>query len=212
MHRFQTIRENYDCLSRWYDLVEGWGERSILQKAQDVLDLQPPEKLLEIGCGTGENLISLAKRKEQESLFGLDLSSGMLDQAIRKINARSQKCIHLVIGNSVWLPFINDCFDAVFFSFTLEIIPEDFLPKALEEVRRVLNSTGRVCVVSMSAERMKSMMMHLYLCSIKKFPRTVDCRPIPLEIILVEAGFRLVTNQAFSLWGLPVRLILAKNN
>nr|WP_076437749.1 MULTISPECIES: class I SAM-dependent methyltransferase [unclassified Bosea (in: a-proteobacteria)] len=45
------------------------------------LEPQPGAAILEIGCGTGRNLIGIARRYPQCDCFGLDVSSAMLDTA-----------------------------------------------------------------------------------------------------------------------------------
>jgi hypothetical protein len=62
----------------------------------------------------------------------------------------------------------------------------------------------------MADERAGSAMMRLYRWSIRKFPQIVDCQPISLQAVLSAAGFKPKANQLLSLWGLPVRLILAQ--
>ncbi len=51
----------------------------------DVLGLRPGMSILDIGCGTGRHSIELAARGYR--MTGLDLSTGMLDQARRKAEA-----------------------------------------------------------------------------------------------------------------------------
>jgi ubiquinone/menaquinone biosynthesis C-methylase UbiE len=210
MQTFIHIQRNYDRLSRWYDLLEGWGERSVCLHALDLLNLQPHERLLEIGSGTGTNLARMAKEVRDCSLVGVDLSFAMNRQAWKKIDKQSLKIIHLVNGNAIWLPFPDGCFDAVLLCFALEIIPAKFIPEALNEIKRVLKPAGRLCVAAMSAEFMNSIMMRLYRWSIDKFPQVVDCRPIHLETILLAAGLKPLVNHSLSLWGLPVRVISAQ--
>jgi ubiquinone/menaquinone biosynthesis C-methylase UbiE len=210
MQPFISIQRNYDRLSRWYDLLEGWGERSVCLHALNLLNLQPHETLVEIGSGTGANLTRMAKEERDGSLVGVDLSFAMNQQALKKIEKQSLKNVHLLSGNAVWLPFPDRCFDAVLLSFALEIIPPEFIPEALSEIKRVLKPAGCLCVAAMSAEQMNSVMMRLYRWSIQKFPQVVDCQPIHLETILLAAGFKPLVNNCLSLWGLPVRVISAQ--
>ena len=45
------------------------------------LDARPGERVLEIGCGTGRNLVKLARAYPEARLFGLDVSREMLASA-----------------------------------------------------------------------------------------------------------------------------------
>jgi ubiquinone/menaquinone biosynthesis C-methylase UbiE len=210
MQPFAPIRRNYDRLSRWYDLLEGGGERQVCRLALNLLDLRAGENLLEIGSGTGENLLRLAGQLPGACLVGLDLSFGMIRQAQRKKLRNKYDAIHLLEGNMVRLPFADDIFSTVLCCFSIEIIPTALLPVALEEIRRVMLPSARLCVAAMADEQTNGFMARLYRWSNCKFPRVVDCRPIALENLLNAAGFQPQDGQLFSLYGLPVRLILAQ--
>ncbi|MEO1092976.1 MAG: class I SAM-dependent methyltransferase [Pseudomonadota bacterium] len=70
-------RHLYD-LSRKYYL---WGRDRLI----DELALAPDEALLEVGCGTGRNLIAIAKRYPMSPLYGFDAAEPMLDVARSKV-------------------------------------------------------------------------------------------------------------------------------
>ena len=59
------------------------------------MDIQAGENILEVGCGTGRNLIILAKKYPRANFFGLDASSAMLTTARDKIDALNLKNIRL---------------------------------------------------------------------------------------------------------------------
>ena len=73
-----------------------------------ILDLTAPragERLLDIGCGSGEHL-SLFRRKGCD-VTGIDPSSLLLDQAFRRLHSRAE----LRIGRAEDLPFSDNEFD-----------------------------------------------------------------------------------------------------
>ena len=66
-------------------LVEGGqnvDKDGVICKALKIIQ---PLRILEFGCGTGRNLLSLRKRIPRAAITGLDLSEHMLDIARRKI-------------------------------------------------------------------------------------------------------------------------------
>jgi S-adenosylmethionine-diacylgycerolhomoserine-N-methlytransferase len=71
MYRYQ--RHVYD-LSRKYYL---FGRDRML----DGIPVEPGQALLEVGCGTGRNLVALARRHPELSLYGMDASRAMIGSA-----------------------------------------------------------------------------------------------------------------------------------
>ena len=61
----------YDA-TRWSFL---FGRKTLIRR---VAAMTQPATILEIGCGTGKNLLTLAKTFPQARLFGLDISESML--------------------------------------------------------------------------------------------------------------------------------------
>jgi S-adenosylmethionine-diacylgycerolhomoserine-N-methlytransferase len=71
----------YDA-TRWSFL---FGRNAIIDRAAAAHPA--PGRILEIGCGTGHNLLALARRFPRAHLTGVDLSGAMLTRALRKTAA-----------------------------------------------------------------------------------------------------------------------------
>lgn len=99
---------NYDSIAptyaRRYEASPLSGvEQAVLSLAREI----PARRVLEVGCGTGRWLGSLSKVGFQ--VFGLDLSTGMLNQAGKHLHGA-----HLACGRAGGLPFQEQRFDLVF--------------------------------------------------------------------------------------------------
>src|SRR5262245_16282875 len=118
MYRHQ--RHVYD-LSRKYYLL---GRDRLIAR----LALEPGQSVLEIGCGTGRNLIAAARRYPLAHLHGLDVSSAMLATARRTIaRAGLASRIRLAQADATAIDaaalFGEARFDRVFISYSLSMIP-----------------------------------------------------------------------------------------
>ena len=170
----------------------------------------PCRRILEIGPGTGHALLSLASSPSGSGrAYGIDLSGGMLGVARGRVSRHGLlKRVELCQGDGAKLPFDARCFDAVFMSFTLELFAAPEIPEVLGECQRVLRSGGRVCIVALSNKK-NGWMARMYERAHARLPQVVDCRPIPVQQVIREAGFEILEVKDASMWGLPVEIVLA---
>jgi len=201
----------YDRLSRWYDLLAGSSERKYKQLCLQLLAVQSGERVMEIGVGTGECALAMAKDVGPEGqVYGLDLSPGMLAVARGKLQgAGLAERVALECADAARLPYADAAFDAVFSSFTLELFDTPEIDQVLAECRRVLKPGGRLCITSMDKAQRPGLVTRLYTWLHRSFPTVVDCRPIYVIPSIKAAGFVVREAQSLSMWGLPVAVVLA---
>lgn len=97
-----------------------------------------PQRVLELGAGTGSALKPLAKAYPKARLTALDLAPGMLREARRR-RPRFHK-VNFAAGAGEALPFPPHSFEMVFSNLMLQWCPEP--DPVLAEVRRVLRGRG----------------------------------------------------------------------
>jgi len=209
----ESNRHFYDRIANAYDLIADSNERAARQAGVRALMLKPGESVLELGFGTGNEVLDLASLVGPTGkVSGIDISPGMLTVANRKLaEAELATPIELLIGDARTLPFADGTFDAVFTSFTLELFPSGDIPTVLAESRRVLKPGGRISVVSMATVRpghSASVLEHLYVWMHRHFPHLVDCRPIDTEGVVSAAGFRVAFVSDMEIWSMPVRIVV----
>lgn len=118
MYRGQ--RYFYDLTRKYYLLGRDRLNREIY--------VQAGENILEVGCGTGRNLVILAKKHPAANFFGLDASGEMLKTAQAKIDRENLKNIRLKIALADDFDYRNTFylekpFDRIFFSYSISMIP-----------------------------------------------------------------------------------------
>lgn len=102
-------------------------------------DVKIGSELLDVGAGTG-NLASMLL-EEGYNIVAVDQSRQMLQQAKSKLPN-----LKVCLGNFLKLPFESGRFDAVVTSYALHHLNEDEKILALEEMRRVLKSDGKIYI------------------------------------------------------------------
>lgn len=133
MYRHQ--RHFYDATRRFFLL----GRDRLL----DSMAISGEDRVLEIGCGTGRNLILLAEHHPDASFFGVDASRQMLATATRRIAVRGlAPRISLAAGLAEKLdPKIMFGapleFDKIFFSYSLSMMPRwhDAIDSAFDHLK-----------------------------------------------------------------------------
>jgi S-adenosylmethionine-diacylgycerolhomoserine-N-methlytransferase len=162
---YQRQRHVYNLTRKYYLL----GRDQLI----DALDVPDGGTVLEMGCGTGRNLIRVARRYPQARLFGIDISEAMLETAAKAV-ARAGLCgrITLAQGDATNFDpmalFSHQEFERIYFSYTLSMIPD--WRAALSMAARVLAPGGTLRVVDFGQQerlpRASRAILHSWL---KKF-------------------------------------------
>src|SRR5271166_789235 len=130
---YRRQRHIYDASRKYYLL----GRDEAIERLQP----KPGDRVLEIGCGTGRNLIKAARRYPQARFCGLDISREMLDTAARSI-ARAGLSLRIKLAQADATGFDPEAlfgharFERVLISYALSIIPpwREALAQALNVV------------------------------------------------------------------------------
>jgi ubiquinone/menaquinone biosynthesis C-methylase UbiE len=145
-------RDYYNRLSRWYDLLAGSSEKKYRDQGLQTLQANPGERILEIGCGTGHAILSLAAAVgPQGQVYGLDLAARMLVLTRSRVDrAGLTGRVALQQGDAAALPYVAHSVDAVFICFTLELFDTPEIPLVLQQCRAVLRAGGRMVLVALA--------------------------------------------------------------
>lgn len=124
----ERLNNLYRLQRHFYDLTRRFflfGRDTLLRQ----IEIYGNDRVLEIGCGTGRNLLKLSHLYPQARLYGLDASREMLKTASAKMDANDLvKRVILREGLAEQLDArktfgLDEPFDAIFFSYTLSMIP-----------------------------------------------------------------------------------------
>lgn len=139
---YRRQRHIYDLSRKYY----------LLGRDDLIADLAPPAggAVLEIGCGTGRNLIAVGRAWPQARLYGVDISEVMLETA-RKAVAKAGMADRVVLvqgdacGFDAAALFGRQAFERVFISYALSMIPN--WESALRQAAQCVAHGGRLEVV-----------------------------------------------------------------
>ena len=118
-------------------MVERWRVRHVV----GLLSPRESDRILEIGCGTGNVL----REMKVGRVVGVDISVGVLRRAREKLGGRGR----LISGDAEALPFPDQSFDKI---LCTEVLEHVLNPGAvISEIRRLMKSAG-MAVVSVPNE------------------------------------------------------------
>ncbi len=136
----------YDASRKYY----------LLGRDYMITRLNPPPNgsVLELGCGTGRNLLQAAKTYPGANFYGIDISTEMLKTAGQSVyRANLADKIHLAYGDATNFDgettFGHPRFDRIFISFSLSMIPP--WREVLETAARHLRPGGEIHIVDFGA-------------------------------------------------------------
>jgi ubiquinone/menaquinone biosynthesis C-methylase UbiE len=199
--KFASAAESFEHLRYRNDQYPGY------------LDLMPVAgadglRVLDLGCGPGNDLVGFATSCRPARLVGADVSSVSLAEARARLalHGPSGAAVELVqLEEGGALPFEDGSFDLVHCSGVLHHVPDPLVP--LRELRRVLAKGGRAQVMVYNRD---SVWLHLYVayvCRLKDpafaglglddaFRRTTDGVGCPISRCWTPAQFQSICRQA----------------
>jgi demethylmenaquinone methyltransferase/2-methoxy-6-polyprenyl-1,4-benzoquinol methylase len=163
---FTAVPPRYDLVNRIISL--GLDNRWRRRAARVCLEGKP-RRILDLGCGTGDLAIEIARMSgEDAEITALDYSLPMLERARQKAaSAGVEKKVNFVHGQATQIPFPDGHFDCVGISFAFRNLTykNPLCQPHLAEVKRVLKGGGRYVIVESSQPQnpLIKTLFHLYI-------------------------------------------------
>ena len=140
------------------NLISLGQRRAILAATLEAGDLRPGDRVLDVGCGTGELVLAAALavtdggRRSEGQALGIDATKGMIEIARR--NAREAGIsARFELGVAEYLPLLDQSVDVVTSTFFFHHLPTDLKHAAVREMWRVLAPGGRLVITDYGRTR-----------------------------------------------------------
>ena len=140
-------------VGRFFDrAADGWDERTAagspehlatLAAGLDALESRP-ERVLDLGCGTGAGTLFLAREFPTASVRGVDLSETMIIRAQAKIGLDPEGRVTFRTADASHLPFSDESFD---------LVTQVNMPVFFGEIARVLRPGGGVVLATSQGDQ-----------------------------------------------------------
>jgi phosphatidylethanolamine/phosphatidyl-N-methylethanolamine N-methyltransferase len=138
-----STRKIYDVQSLFYDKTFGRLVARRIARAISHMNVGDDDIVLDLGIGTGASLNYYPNRGK---IFGIDLSSGMLRQARKKIREQGITNCTVFQADAMRLPFADNCFDHIFISHVISVVSDPVC--LVREAQRVAKPGARIVIVN----------------------------------------------------------------
>lgn len=180
------------------NLQRAWADETIAR-----YDWRGDERVLDVGCGDGEVLATIASKVPRGFLVGLDISSKMVGFASRNFPYSRYPNMLFMQGNATLLPFCEQ-FDLIVSFCTLHWVLDQ--KKAFQDMRKTLVDEGKLLLVipaktdnTIGASALRLVQKEKWASyfpdfkSTKHYPTENECRKLLLETGFTPLSIRLTT-------------------
>lgn len=201
----EKIKNRYNRISKVYDLLEKPMESMTMSKWRDkLIERIEGENVLEVGVGTGKNLIYYPDTLE---VTGIDFSTNMLAKARQKI--KDNKNIKLIEMDAQSMKFDDNTFDTVVSSCVFCSVPDPV--QGLKEIRRVCKNDGKIIMLEhmrSNKELVGKLMDIINFIPLNLWGANINRKTIEN---LIKAGFKEENIEYQDVWSDIVKFIEIRN-
>ena len=170
-----------------YDLVAEFvflgRRRTAFRRLVGAAGVQPGQRVLDVGCGTGYFAGLLARVVGPSGMvIGIDPAAPMIEHARRR---RGGPNCQFQVGSAERLDSPDGSFDVVVSSLAMHHIPADVRATAVREIYRVLRPGGRLLIAEMQMPRRPLQRLLARVSGVARMAQHVPA----LEPLAVESGF-----------------------
>jgi len=139
----KKVEQVYSTYAGVYDQTFGRVFQQSRESAVRGLPIQPGDRILEVGVGTGEALPLYPRHCE---ILGIDFSHGMLEKARTRIQKYQLDHVTLQRMDAAHMDLLDNSFDIVVAAYVVTAVPD--YRKVVEEMIRVCKPGGRIIMLN----------------------------------------------------------------
>ena len=155
INRKTMIQQGFDTVAAGYDHPSLYFFPETAKRLVDHLQLNSTENLLDVCTGTGVVALTAAEKLTQGKVTGIDLSSGMLQQASNKAKAKNLNNTEFRQMDLEKMDFEAGSFDIATISFGLFFLED--MTQGLTNIASTVRPGGKVAITTFTGEAFSPM-------------------------------------------------------
>ncbi len=188
-------RKMFNRMASEYETTfAGWHSDNMKKAALRCLDHDVRGSVLDVGCGPGLLLSTLARQYPHLNLAGIDIAPEMIKIAKERLGAAAD----IRLGDSESLPWPDGSFNYIFCIDSFHHYPDG--RKVLREFRRVLTPDGRLLLADPTAPVLLRTILNLLIRLMRMGDVQMYDRP-KITVLFDTCGFRSIRWQEAGSWG-----------
>ncbi len=154
----KQVRRNFDCAANTYDKYAVLQQEIAgrLDERFEFIKINP-QRIVDLGVGTGQVSFALAKRFRKSQIIGMDISLEMAKAFFRRVpwHKRFSGKISSICADIEVLPLLNDSCELLVSSLTLQWCND--LEQVFAEAKRILKPGGLFMFTSFGPDSLKEL-------------------------------------------------------
>ncbi|NJK65761.1 MAG: methyltransferase domain-containing protein [Microcoleus sp. CSU_2_2] len=192
------VQKEYSRLAERYDSRWSFYVNATIGETLNRLEINPGERILDLGCGTGALIQRLLQMAPEIQVFGIDPCAEMLEIAKQKLS----KSVDLNLGSADNLPFPSNYFDVVVSTSAFHFFRDP--SQAIQEAKRVLKPNGRLVITDWCDDYLTCKVCDFFLrCFNRAHFRTYGVAEF--QTMMQDEGFQRVAIERYKInwfWGM----------
>ncbi len=188
------MARHYDTL---LNMVTLGGYSSFIKKAIAWMEIQPSDKIIDLGAGTGKNaLLMLRYLNERGKIVGIDVGREMAIQ----FKKRSRNHPNMTFRRErIDIPLhLGETFDKALLSFVLHGFPRNVRETILENCHQLLNPGGSLIMFDYNEFSLEALPWYMrYPFKLTECPYAFDFIQQPIASLLGRHGFSISGEKLF---------------